>query len=102
MKAVAVPYIIAIILGVAVIGLVGYWFFVSGGRFGATTVEQQCRTDFSKACSLWAARAYADDIESQGLFKADPTDEECTKKVVKDKAPAGLDRNDYLNACLGR
>lgn len=61
MKAVAVPYIIAILLGVGVIGLVGYWLFVSGGQFGAGATEQNCRNALLNMCNLWAADGYSAD-----------------------------------------
>ncbi len=51
MKGIAVPYIIAILLGVGVIGLVGYWLFVSGGRLGTTTAENNCKNDLLAICN---------------------------------------------------
>ncbi|MBI2005163.1 MAG: hypothetical protein HYS80_00160 [Candidatus Aenigmarchaeota archaeon] len=82
MKAVAVPYIIAILLGVGVIGLVGYWLFVSGGQFGGGAASQQCRTDFLQTCQSWAAGGYlADNPADNGVFKhAD--DNVCMKQVT--------------------
>ena len=41
-KAVAVPYIIALVLGIGVLGLVGYWLFTSGGKFGGEALSAQC------------------------------------------------------------
>jgi len=61
MKAIAVPYIIAILLGVAVIGLIGYWLFVSGGQFGKGATEQSCRSDFLNWCNNWAVVGYDTD-----------------------------------------
>ena len=49
-KGVAVPYIIAILLGVAVIGLIGYWLFVSGGKIRQSATLQECRTDALTWC----------------------------------------------------
>ena len=51
MKAVAIPYIIAILLGVGVIGLIGYWLFVSGGQFGGSAGTQQCRDAQLQYCN---------------------------------------------------
>ena len=51
MKGIAIPYIIAIILGVAVIGLIGYWLFVSGGQFGKGVGEQNCQSDVTQFCN---------------------------------------------------
>ena len=42
MRAVAVPYIIALVLGVAVIGLVGYWFISQGGKAVSTGTSAEC------------------------------------------------------------
>ncbi len=50
-KAVAVPYIIAILLGVAVIGLVGVWFVSSGGKLTKASVETECRTKALEFCT---------------------------------------------------
>ncbi len=50
-KGVAVPYIIAILLGVAVIGLVGYWFFLTGGKLGTTSSEANCQSDLLTFCN---------------------------------------------------
>ncbi len=50
-KGVAVPYIIAILLGVGVIGLVGYWLFVSGGQFSGSTATTACRSAQLQYCN---------------------------------------------------
>lgn len=60
-KGIAVPYIIALILGIAVLGLLGYWFFVLGGRIPTTALETACREKQSVYCTRWAADGYADD-----------------------------------------
>ena len=51
-KGVAVPYIIALVLGIAVIGLLGYWFFVLGGRLGGQLSEKECRAKQIEWCSM--------------------------------------------------
>ncbi len=82
MKAVAVPYIIAILLGVAVIGLIGYWLFVSGGKFGETAAEQQCRSDFLQACQSWASGGYLTNLpNNNGVFKNEGGNT-CLKQVT--------------------
>jgi len=50
-KAVAVPYVIALILGVAVIALIGVWFIMSGGKFGKSSTEIECKSAISIYCS---------------------------------------------------
>ncbi|MBI1978780.1 MAG: hypothetical protein HYS62_01810 [Candidatus Aenigmarchaeota archaeon] len=49
-KAVAVPYVIALVLGVAVIGLVGYWFVTTGGKFGGQSAKTVCDNRFLQWC----------------------------------------------------
>lgn len=58
-KGVAIPYIVAILLGIAVIGLIGFWLFKSTGIFGTKAVEQTCRNNFLKWCQDWFADGYS-------------------------------------------
>lgn len=53
MKAVAVPYIVAIVLGIAVIGLLGYWFFVQSGKTGTTGTKAECDSKLASFCLSW-------------------------------------------------
>jgi hypothetical protein len=57
-KGIAVPYIIAIILGVLVIGIIGYWFFVLYGGGVGKSSEAVCNSKKQTFCSAWAATAY--------------------------------------------
>ena len=57
-KAVAVPYIIAL-LGVAVIGLVGYWFASSGGKFGGQGSKTICDNKFLQWCVSNSGETFA-------------------------------------------
>ena len=70
-KAVAVPYIIALILGVAVIGLVGYWFVTTGGKFGGQSAKTICDNKFLQHCVTNPSKSYADfvggNVECSGL-----------------------------------
>lgn len=50
-KAVAVPYVIALILGVAVIALIGIWFVMSGGKFTTQSLETSCQSKAVQSCS---------------------------------------------------
>ncbi len=71
-KGVAVPYIIALIIGVLVLGVLGYWFFSTIGKSSNVTDEAYCRgklmqycgdlntgkspgtfSDYSKECSVY-------------------------------------------------
>lgn len=54
-KAVAVPYIIAIVLGIAVIGLIGYFFFSEGGKTTTTGEQAKCQSQRFSYCVQWQA-----------------------------------------------
>ena len=97
-KGVAVPYIIAILLGVGVIGLVGYWLFASGGQFGAGAATQQCRTDFQTACNQWADGGYSGSKpQYTGVFQSGS---ECEKSLVKDLGTDdAVNKGKYKAAC---
>jgi hypothetical protein len=57
-KGIVVPYIIALILGIAVIGLLGYWFFVLGGRFGGEAHVTDCDAMMTSYCQEWKNACY--------------------------------------------
>ena len=50
---VPVPYIVALVLAIVVIGLVVYWLYFSGGDFYRTISEYSCRSKMSAYCSQW-------------------------------------------------
>lgn len=82
-KGIAVPYIIAILLGVAVIGFVGYWLFLSTGRLGFGAASQQCKNDFLEACTVWGAGGYNGNTPPQkGVFSA-TTNSDCAKSIAR-------------------
>ncbi len=51
MKAVAVPYLVAIIIAVIVLGVLGYWFLTTAGGGGAFVSEAFCRAKLLQYCS---------------------------------------------------
>jgi len=57
-KGVAVPYIIALILGIAVVAVLGYWFFILGGKFGGTGTTAECQAREISYCQAWSASGY--------------------------------------------
>lgn len=59
-KGVAIPYIIALILGIAVIAVLGYWFFVLGGKLGGIGVTTECRAKEVSYCQAWETLGYGD------------------------------------------
>ena len=42
MKAIAIPYIIAMILGIVIVGVIGYWFFGLAGKGGGVSLQTEC------------------------------------------------------------
>ncbi|MBI4010263.1 MAG: hypothetical protein HY361_03690 [Candidatus Aenigmarchaeota archaeon] len=54
MKGIAVPYIIAIILGITVVFLVGAAFFSSSGDLQ----KQSCQNKLSTYCTVWRGGGY--------------------------------------------
>lgn len=58
-KGVAVPYIIAVILGIAVIGIIGYYFFYISGNITTEATLQDCQRKLTVYCSVWLAEGYS-------------------------------------------
>ncbi len=57
-KGVAIPYIIALILGIVVVGVIGYWFFILSGGGGGKATEAECNVKASNWCRTWANSAW--------------------------------------------
>ena len=49
--AVSMPYIVAAVLGVLIIGIIGYWFFTSTGIFGGAIIETACKAKLVTCCA---------------------------------------------------
>ena len=56
---VPVAYIIALILGIAVVAILGYWFFVVQNQGGVAMNLEQCRSSASRYCTMWRDNGYA-------------------------------------------
>lgn len=56
---VPIAYIIALILGIAVVALLGYWFFVMQAGGSASMNLEQCRAKAYEYCSTWASNGYS-------------------------------------------
>lgn len=54
-KGVAIPYVIALVLGVGVIALLGIWFVVTGGRFSGAASDTYCQGQQVEYCTKWTA-----------------------------------------------
>lgn len=53
-----IPYIIALILGVIVLGLLAYWLYTGGLGFDSTVRESTCRTKVGFYCNSWKTNSY--------------------------------------------
>lgn len=73
-KGVAIPYVIAIILGIVVIGLIGYWLFTGGGKMGSKITVTECNEKAIIYCSEWRLKDFkSDDLPKIGLCRIDCT-----------------------------
>lgn len=57
-----IAYVIALILGIAVLVALGYWFYTTGGRLGPTISQQECTRLFQQQCEAWKNENYKDPI----------------------------------------
>lgn len=72
-KGIAVPYIIALILGIVVVALLGYWFFVLGGQFGGRASLTECQGKLNLYCNMYATQGsltqdFTDDCPGAGTY----------------------------------
>ena len=70
--AVPIPYIIALLLGIAVVSILGYWFFVLGGQWGMEVTLQRCNTRAMTYCTTWRTAAYGYDKNEEGSGTGKP------------------------------
>ena len=59
--AIPISYIVALLLGIAVIGIIGYWFFFLGGEIGGEVTLNTCRSRAYTYCASWQAIGYSKD-----------------------------------------
>ncbi len=62
--AIPVSYIVALLLGIAVIGIIGYWFFFLGGEWGGEVTLNTCRSRAYTYCASWQAVGYSEDAST--------------------------------------
>jgi len=55
-----IGYIIALVLGIAVVAILGYWFFIVQGSGGAQITVSQCQRLAYQYCQTWQANLYRD------------------------------------------
>ena len=82
-KAVAVPYVIALILGVAVIALIGIWFVTSGGKFTKESISTECRSKAVEFCTRYPTGG----VSEWGIVKGAPLSCDLTSLGIK--SPSG-------------
>jgi hypothetical protein len=58
---VPISYIIALILGIAVVAVIGYWFFVVQSQGGGEMTITQCRDKAYVYCNMWRDNGYGVD-----------------------------------------
>ncbi len=61
-----VGYIIAIVLGIIVLAVLGYWLFVTGGGAGGVVSETTCRGKFLNYCTLFSVTGYTQSPSGAG------------------------------------
>ncbi len=55
-----VPHIIALVIGVAALALLGYWFFSTGGKLGSQTTATVCDSKFVQFCLTNPSKQWSD------------------------------------------
>ncbi len=58
-KGIAIPYIIALILGIVVVGVIGYWFFTTTGTGSGSAAVASCNTKKLQWCSEYSKTGFA-------------------------------------------
>jgi len=93
--AIPVPHIIALVLGIIVVGLLAFWFFILGGRLDPKV--QECQNKQLQYCSTWSGCGYENCAPLDGDWNGyapgclaagvgRPTREECVIKLTGRKA----------------
>lgn len=100
MKGIAIPYVIALILGIIVVGVIGYWFFVLGGQGGGAGLETMCRAKAISYCTGWNLNGYDPNKLPDGaeFFNQNP---EC-RNIQKDPFTGSKLEPDSCRKLLGQ
>ncbi len=51
MKAVAIPYVIALVLGVVIISIIGYWAVIQSGKTSSSGLSADCQGKLFSYCT---------------------------------------------------
>ena len=62
--AIPIPYIVAGMLGLAVVAVLGYWFFELGGEWGGEASLQDCKSRALAYCTEWQFKGYRYDSDT--------------------------------------
>ena len=82
-KAVAIPYVIALIIGVVVVAVLAYWFISSGGKGASVGKEAECTARKVEFCASKTSTAWQKVIDvCKGGFGSDITKKVGGKDVV--------------------
>jgi len=84
---VPIPYIIALILGIAIVAVIGYWFFVLSGLWGVQVSLENCQTRAHTYCSGWQLSGYG--IRDVMCADNPDTPEDESKNVCDTKPTVG-------------
>lgn len=89
---VPIAYIIALILGIAVVAVLGYWFFVLQGQGGGEINLDQCRNKAFTYCSMYRDNGYTQNadtkVPSLGFIGGEKWFSKTSKDGVVGYAPA--------------
>lgn len=93
MKAVAIPYVVALILAIVVVVVIGYWFFFIVGPSNTETLTIQCRAKFIAYCTSLTTAGKLTDTEVSKFGVRDLYPEcssvDATKLAIAGKTKAG-------------
>ena len=62
-----IPYILAIVLVVIVLGLLAYWLYTGGKGWDQIVSESTCRAKLKFYCNSWKVNTYAADKKPNGV-----------------------------------
>ena len=71
-----IPYIIALVLGIVVLGLLAYWLYTGGVGFDKIISESTCRAKLGFYCNSWKINTFDEKKKpnNQDFSKACPID----------------------------
>src|SRR5436309_2726164 len=72
-KAVAIPYVISLLLGIIVVAVIGYLLFLYFGIGSGQLNKQQCQGFFVSYCTQWAATGYSEAAKPNNQDFTGPT-----------------------------